>query len=246
MKKCKRWIAVLLISVMCLSLCGCQDLEDMRAAHALLQEDGSILWNGDMYCLMTVIQEKVSMILADTEIWVTEEDVPVLLSESFGQYARISRNGVVLVMYDYNGATLYCREDMCDFMTEHLKEFQLTTYYYDYWTYEDDPMLSERCYYYLSETQSETIDLLIMVLDFTDMDEDFYYSFGENDFCVTLGKCDDAHFFGDDYVMNIARKDSRFYLITPDNSFAQVPSEYDDIMKIIVSVYYNEEIRPYT
>ena len=48
MKTRKRWIALLAALMMCLSLCGCQELDDMRATHAFWQEDGSILWNGNV------------------------------------------------------------------------------------------------------------------------------------------------------------------------------------------------------
>lgn len=242
MKKAKRLAVVLLTVLMCLSLCGCQNLEDMRAAHAFWQEDGSILWDGNVYQPLTTASEKMGIILGEDVVWVTEEDVPVLLSEVFGEFCRASRSGAILITYGHNGETLYCREDMYDFMTEHLENPELTTYYYTYWDYES----SEECFYYLSEVQGNTINRLITTLDFTSMNEDFYYAFEGNDFLVSLNKCDDEHLFSESDVLEIARKDGTVYLITPDGHIAEVPSEYDDIMKAIVSVYYNEEVRPYT
>jgi hypothetical protein len=49
MKNSKRWIALLLALLLCASLCGCTELETMRANHAVWQEDGSILWDGVVY-----------------------------------------------------------------------------------------------------------------------------------------------------------------------------------------------------
>ena len=241
MKKCKRWIAVLLISVMCLSLCGCQDLEDMRAAHALLQEDGSIKWNGNVYRLMTISPEKTGILFADNNVWVTEKDVPVLLSEQFGQYARVSQNGVVLVMYGHDGETLYCREDQYNATMEYLQNAELTTYYYTYWDYDT----GNEQYYYLSTLQGDVIDRAIVTSVFTAVEDEFYYSFGEDDFVVSLGKCDESRLFGEHYVVQIARKNGRFYLIAPDNFITEVDASYTDTMKRIVSVYYNEEVKPY-
>lgn len=241
MKKCKRWIAVVLVSVMCLSLCGCQNLEDMRAAHAFWQEDGSILWNGNVYRLMSSSSEKMNILFDNTDIWVTEKDVPVLLSETFGQSCRNSNNGAALVMYGHEGAMLYCREDMYDFMTEQLQDAELNTYYYTCWDWEN----YEEQYYYLSEVQGNTIDRLLANSVFEDMDEDFYDFSWEDDFVVTLGKCDAEHLFANDYMLEIARKGGKFYLITPDCYVAEVPAAYDNIMIQIVSVYYNMEIAPY-
>lgn len=245
MKKCKRWIAVLLISVMCLSLCGCQDLEDMRAAHALWQEDGSILWNGDVYRLIENVPESHGILYGMREVYVTEADVPVLLSQMMGNRFDVTANEVILSLNGWDGGrAFYCREDRYDFMAEHLRNLELVAYYYTYWFYDADAGSREE-YYYLSEVQGNTINRLINTLVFTVLDEDFYYSFDENDFSVVLGKCDDEHLFGEDYIMEIVRKNGQFYLVTPDNYFAQVPSKYDDIMKTIVSVYYNEEVKPY-
>ncbi len=240
MKKCKRWIAVLLVVVLCLPLCGCQRLEEMRAAHAVWQEDGSIKWDGNVYRKLADSPE-ISIICDPITIWLTEEDVPVLLSETIGEYCRISRNRVIFIVPGIEGEVLYCREDMYDFMTEHLKNPELTTYYYSYSPSFD----ADEQYYYLSEVQGNTITRLISTLVFTVLDEDLSYTAVANYFSVRLGKCDDEHLFGKDYVIEIARKDGRFYLVTPDDYFAQVPTEYDDIMKAIVSVYYNEEVRPY-
>ena len=244
MKKCKRWIAVLLVVVLCLPLCGCQKLDEMRAAHAVWQEDGSIKWDGNVYRKLADSPE-ISIICDPTTIWLTEEDVPVLLSETIGEYCCISRNRVIFIVPGPEGEVLYCREDMYAFMTEHLENPELTTYYYNYWDYESDDPLGEQHYYYLSVTQGSTIDQLITELEFTALDEEFYYDFEANDFRVPLGKCDSERLFSANYVLEIVRKSGTFYLMTPDEQIAQVPSKYDDDMKIIVSVYYNETVRPF-
>ena len=87
MKKMKRWIALLVALLMCLSLCGCQALDDMRATHAVYQEDGSILWNDVVYRkLENVDQIDVLDVSYDYAwIYVTESDVPVLLINWFGE-----------------------------------------------------------------------------------------------------------------------------------------------------------------
>ena len=241
MKQCKRWLAVLLVVALCLPLCGCQMLEDMRAAHAVWQEDGSILWNGNVYRLLRNVSEKSLVLLEDGNVWVTEADVPVLLSETLGDYGRVSHSGALILTYDHDGETLYCREDRYDFMAEYLKDPKLTTYYYAYWDYDS----AEQCYYYLSEQQGHILDQLVKSLEFVETYKEFYSDFEDNDFGVWLDKCDDERIVGDDEVLKIVRKGGVFYLVTPDEYIAEVPKEYDDTMKAMVSVYFNEEISPY-
>ena len=240
-KKGKRWIAALLMVLLCLSLCGCQKLEDMRAKHAVWQEDGSILWDGNMYRPLTAFSEKTGLILEDGVIRVTEADVPVLLSDEFGEYCRVSRSGALLITRGHAGETLYCREDLYEFMAEHLKEPELTTYFYTYF----NPDTNVYDYYYLSEQQGDTIDKLVLNLDFSAMEEEFYYTLEDNDFALTLGKCDDARWLSEDYAVQIARNDGVFYVIMPDGYIAEVPSRYDDDLKSIANVYFNAEVRPY-
>lgn len=242
MKKAKRWTALLLMVLMCLSLCGCQNLEDMRAAHAFWQEDGSIKWNGNVYLPLTGVPEGFLFFYEQT-VHVTEPDVPVLLSDTLGESFTVDEKGVILHSWNWDGAeTYFCREDKYDYIMEYLQEdIGLTTYYYSYWPDYD----ADEEYYYLSETQGNTIDRLMVTLDFAVMDEEFYYSFEAEDFSVTLGKCDEEHLFSDVHILEIAQKGGQFYLITPDEYIAEVPAEYGDIMKIIVSVYYNAEVKPY-
>lgn len=76
-----RCLAVLLLLAMACSLCGCQELDEMRESHAILQEDGSILWDEKIF--LPLPEENIPAYL-DYDymqyIYVTEPEVPVLLS----------------------------------------------------------------------------------------------------------------------------------------------------------------------
>lgn len=242
MKKTKRWIAFLLVFALCLPLCGCSNLDEMRAAHAFWQKDGSVLWNGNVYRLIEDVPEDLAILYGQQEVYVTQADVPVLLSQMMGDCFSVVADETMLWSHGWDGGRVfYCREDVYDFMTEHLKNPSLTTYYYTYWADTD----ADEAYYYLSEAQGNTIDELIATLDFVVLDETFYHAFEANEFCLTLGKCDEEHLFSNDYVVEIAWKDGLYYIISPNEYIAEVPNEYNDAMKSIVSVYYNAEVKPY-
>jgi hypothetical protein len=87
MKKSKRWIALLLALLLCTSLCGCRELEDMRATHAVWQEDGTILWDGVVYRELQNVPEEYQHYVNGT-IFVTETDVPVLQQLAIVEIAK--------------------------------------------------------------------------------------------------------------------------------------------------------------
>ena len=49
MTKTNRMLSLLLVMLLCLSLCSCKELDAKRAVHAVLDKDGTILWNETVY-----------------------------------------------------------------------------------------------------------------------------------------------------------------------------------------------------
>ena len=241
MKKCKRWIAVVLVVMLCLPLCGCQsNLEDMRAAHAVWQEDGSILWNGNVYRELPNVPEGLEYYYGET-IYVTEADVPVLLSEMFGQNFTVDSDGVLIHSWYWKGDEAYfCREDEYTEILEYLlQEVKLDTYFYTYWDQSSDNWLEK--YYYLTDEQREWIEDLTATLTFTLMDEDFYLDFEHDEYSVVLGKCDEKHLFSEYHVLEIVYKQGKFYLAM-EGTVAEVPTEQYSAIRGIVKTFYKAEI----
>ena len=179
MRKCKRWIAVLLISVMCLSLCGCQDLEDMRAAHARWQDDGSILWNGDTYRELENVPEEMQIYVGQL-IHLTDADVPVLLSETFGSWLEVDASGVLLQRYANGKEHYYCRDDQYDEIAEYLSAgIGYDSYFYNYWDYRMDD-LSAKLFYYLTDEEYDVMETLQATLEFAAIDNNFFYNYSVN------------------------------------------------------------------
>lgn len=233
MKKWKRWLAFVLATLLCLPLCGCQALEDMRAVHAVWQEDGSILWNGAVYRKLEFggSDPELDVSYDYTTIYITEPDVPVLMSEVFGDGMDVCANGALLEYYDYaeGGYVLYCREDVYDQTMAYLENgIKITTYYYEYYDYEAQQSMP----YYLTEEQKNTIQRILataMPVLYDDMDEDWVD-------CFALYGCDDSHMFGHGVEMWLGVTESR-YFIEMGECIYYVPMAYNEIFAEIWKAY---------
>ncbi len=243
MKKCKRWIAMALVSVLCLSLCGCQKLDDMRAVHAVWQEDGTILWNGDVYRQLEDVPESLQF-YNDQTVMVTEPDVPVLLSDLLGDGFTVDENGVLMHNWHWDGGeTWFCREDKYEEMAAYFRlEVELDTYFYAYWPEKNGQ--AKETYYYLSDEEKDAIDTLLNTLDFDEVGDFFDYPFERTEFGVALGRCDGKHLFAEHYVVEIVSKQEGYYLFS-GGMLASVPTPYNALFEQIVAEYYEWEVLPY-
>ncbi|MBR2151977.1 MAG: hypothetical protein IJ944_01655 [Clostridia bacterium] len=105
MKKYIKIIAlVLCVFTLCTVLCSCDDLDEMQEAHGFWQEDGSILYKGNVYYKsQSQIDINFDVMGSKKLIVVTNEDVPVLLSEYLGTKFYITKDNDIL----YNGGWPY-------------------------------------------------------------------------------------------------------------------------------------------
>lgn len=253
MKKMKRWIAIVLVVLMSLPLCGCQMLDEMRSVQAKVQEDGSIIWNGVVYREFVWVPEGVNP-LTSIDLEVTEADVPVLLSSFFGSAGDVSPNGIWLQARDPDGYDwlLYCREDMYEQMVSYVeenlydKEPELTQYYQRY--YSMDTYAQE--YLFLTTAQTNAVNHILATVESGEVDDDFYDRI-QYEHSVNLDSCDQYQVFGEYNTLEIVVGVGRYFLIervheTKWNSeweefydevyeYAyKVPSEYNEIIKEIV------------
>lgn len=239
MKKWKRWLVLALATVLCLSLCGCEELEIMRSEHAVWQEDGSILWNGNVYRKLERV-ENIDVLDVSYDyavVYATEPDVPVLLSNWFGESLDVCGNGTLLEYYDYRPAEhkteWYCREDVYDETAALLeKGIEMTTYFYEYYNYSTDDF--ER--YYLTKEQSEVINTVFAtvrpIFDAV-FEEPIIYE-------IYFYACDDSHRFESDVEMCMYTTESG-YCIEYDDFIYVVPMEYHDVFDAIWRAYNNNE-----
>ncbi len=99
MKRVKRILAGLIIAALALSLCSCKKLDEMKRLHAVWNNEDhtEILWNGSVY---RKLPEVVSERMYGENVLITDADVPVLLSDIYGQYAH-KDVGENLIYFDY-------------------------------------------------------------------------------------------------------------------------------------------------
>lgn len=136
MKKYLKLVSVLLLSLLiCLSFCSCFDVEGMREAHAKWgnAEKTIIKFQGEEYKLLPKCD---ALYVAPSEDsnngYVTDSDVPVLLSESYGWSIVIGRDAEMLVAGiwedDYNCNRVFCRSDLYEAKVNAIENFELNAY----------------------------------------------------------------------------------------------------------------------
>lgn len=113
----KRISALVLVLVSCFVLCSC-NIKEMREVQAFYSENaGEVIYKGQVYKALPIDQLPEGL---ETQIddvgYITEGDVPVLLSEMFGEWASYNHNRTII-----NGDAYYCREDVYDYVVNLIK-----------------------------------------------------------------------------------------------------------------------------
>ena len=133
----KTAVCLLACLVLCFALTSCDALDEARDHQAFYAEDGSILWQGNTYRALPVSDEfaPVEQPYKRNAVYVTEDDVPVLLASMLGEVLEVSADGVFLVTPYYyldTPTAVYCRADRYDEIAERIQNgVELTCYSYE-------------------------------------------------------------------------------------------------------------------
>ena len=163
MKLFRRLFLVLLSLLVCLSLCGCRQLDEMKAKHAVWRKDGTILWNGTVYRPLPRRNFDLNGNRFTESINVTESDVPVLLSEDYGERFYGTEDGVFLYGYksdeEYTNHTReYCRADKYKEVRAEFDQMErLEGLCYDYYDQADH---THKTYYLTVEQQQSLYNIM--------------------------------------------------------------------------------------
>lgn len=167
MMKLKRCVAVLTAVMLCLSLCGCAELDKMQAAHGIWVDAKTIAWNGYTYILLEGYWTDLNTGCFDS-VYVTESDVPVLLSELVGDDVFVNNQGTLLSGYfddkqlGMSGERVYCRSDLLDWMEDaFINGYEIEAYQFDYF----DESAWENRVYTLSADQMQAVDTVLKTVD---------------------------------------------------------------------------------
>ena len=125
MKKLK---SILLILAVCLFLSSCAELDNMKNCHALDMGDGTLKLNNQLYKLLDIDYDGSINVDFGRQIYVTDPDVPVLLSQTgfFKHLPIINKDDTIISSYYYDyysneKDTYYIREDKYDYFVNTIK-----------------------------------------------------------------------------------------------------------------------------
>ncbi|MBQ3183897.1 MAG: hypothetical protein IJB57_09545 [Clostridia bacterium] len=171
MKRLLKTITIILsLILLCSLFTGCNELDEMKAQHAILNEDGNVIFNGSTYLpLETINSNNFNPNTVSETVYVTEEDVPVLLSNLFSDYyGDITADGSVMKLYssslrDYPPTIMYfCREDRYDEVSAKAKDEEIVAEVYTYsYGYYDDNGNHASAIYMLTEEEMDAVDRVL-------------------------------------------------------------------------------------
>lgn len=108
-KAIKKGIALVLLSCLLCGLCGCTAIDEMRENQAFIDATGRIQWQGNTYVPLTR-GELPGEEDPDRIIYVTDPDVPVLLSQTVMKtICFVTKDGKFLMDIEGN---LYCQANV--------------------------------------------------------------------------------------------------------------------------------------
>lgn len=255
MKKSVRIIlASALIITMCLCLCGCQQLDDLRAQHGVWTNKNStesITIDGTEYIQLT--GENLMNLryhnMRSTPVYITKEDVPVLLASVFNdgqfsmtedknfifnsesaEYEYSSISFISVSSYSYAGYAdvVYAKKDIYDTISNMLDgEINYTKYGYTYYQYNEEEGTDEVKEYTLTNHEVDTINEVLTVTKPELVDEPPFTA----NYITSIDKISDNEWFAE-YCFEIYKDDVKdtYYLVdfnSIDIKLWVVPKEYN-------------------
>ncbi len=232
MKKIIKTVLVLLtVAGVLLCLCGCDALEDMRERQAFPGDNGEILWNGAVYKALP--ESACLYVETDNTVYLTEPDVPVLLSIFSETPLYASADNAFLE--SYQTGTYYCREDQYEKMLSRIQGgVILDVVCYSYYTQ------TGWQYHTLTKEQVEALEFVVRNTEPTVLGDGMYLG---NEQFVDLQVCSKDMLFQRDYA-GISVSGNAYYLYWyaegQEQLFA-VPEEYRAVFAEIVETCMEKE-----
>lgn len=236
----RRIFVLFLAAVLIFLLCGCDALDEMRHNQAYYDADGNILWNGSVYKKLPVCEYLVPPTDYETTVYVTEADVPVLLSGMLCLSEYYPSNDSVFLQDDnYEG--YYCEESAFEQVRDRiLAPFLPEIICYSYDVYEDGSFDFETKDYTLTQEQVDALTYVVENTEPTVMQEGMYL---DCEWSVYLYACSQDMVFRNN-TMDISGSGNTYYVhqYTDDGMLLfTVPEDYNTIFGQIVQAYLEAE-----
>lgn len=237
MKKIYKSILTAALALMLLlSLSGCSALEEMRSVQAYNLGYGTIVWKGDTYKTLPLCNYLSPEMDYTTSVYVTDEDVPVLLSNYvYQEMLDVSKDENFLHAPWTN--VYYCKEELHADLSLRIKEpFAPDMVCYEFTVYNEDAADFEDRYYKLSKGQLASLEEILQSEPLPDNDimwEDQYWG-------LTLYKSSEDRLLKKDYMDIYYTGNGYFLLLRPEGEAEQlyaVPQKFDGLMQKITAAY---------
>lgn len=234
MKKATRLIALLAaLALMCLSVTGCNALDDMRARHGVFTENGTIKIGNAEYIRLPENEYFTPTNGDEDNVYITTDDVPVLLSVLLGEGYHISGDRLFVWTFLYGESNYYCRADKHAEIAAQLEgEFNPTDYCYTYSFFNPKTEVYESRDYQLTEEQKNAVKHILATVEGKVRDENAHYYY---DHCVSLEACT-SNMLLRDWRYDIEVYNGTYYLVTKNNGLAYtVPEAYNEVFGSILA-----------
>ncbi len=206
----KRLKFILLIVVVCLSLCSCKELDEMKRCHALNLGNGVLELNNVSYKLFKVESDCDIVFNHDRHVYVTDPDVPVLLSQMgfFKFLPSINKDDTIIYEYD---SDYYIREDKYELYKQSVKNgINYTDIVLDFY----DEFTGETNTYVLSDLEKQAV--------LSAVSSKLYGEYPYIDDEINLYFQSDDGLFRDDLFYSIVKSSGEYYIV----EYSETPKTY--------------------
>lgn len=238
----KRILCLAVAVLLCFSLAGCKELDNARAHHAIMRDDGTILLNGDVYVPLPYSDDFNPPMDWSESITVTNPDVPVLLSDFFSLfYFNVSEEGVLKDTHIIgDSGTYYCLEKDAAELTARIEvgaQMDGMRYAYAHYDMQTDEW-SEKTHY-LTEEQINTVKRVVATV------EPVVVDYPDGEYLVSLEWCSEDGLFTRDFG-DLYRYNGRYALVnwneeSGECQLYEASAEYNTIFDAIVAPYEESE-----
>ena len=237
MKKVIRIITlVLTISLIAVSSCSCKALDTLKANHGYWNNNGGIILGENEYKLLPYNEYFIPETMTyNTEITITDKDVPVLAGAFVGMHGYISDDGLFIELRDE--VDYYCRADKYDEILNRINgDLQFDNYSYVYNAFSEEGEWSTS-WYTLTNEQKAVVDNVLNTVTPTVLPNNMNI---EYDYCIYLEECSSDMLFRRG-LTEICYTDGKYYLIDYSSDegtlLTEVPAEYNSVFEKICERY---------
>lgn len=220
MKKITRFLSLIVLLGILLSLCGCSYLDELRATRAYGPKGGILVLDGTEYKILPVNQYFSPDMGNTTTIYaVQDETIPLLLIDIYGDYGGKSEDGQFLSLFSATGRHYYCRAELYDDLCHRLTgDFEPEVYAYSYYDYKVDRTVP----YTLTTQQAEALETVLSTQEPYQLPSNTKLNY---QYYVALYHCSSDHLF-EKYMGKLYYNEGKYY-ITIDSRLEQATYIYD-------------------